>query len=268
LYMLKYSENPMYQPLKLWHFSTDGYEFGRVVQRDPGAKAQRDAVLQSYYDLGKLVNGFPPGAVADSVDLQLTFPNGASPKVFTAGWTFGAKAILNPGTKGEKDVSAQVRWSGSGVFTPAVGAVSHPVFAREGANAIELTVTVNKQKYSAKFTVEAVRANHVTIGSWVACSADTHGCLACPHAVVGQIATGNPKVRINGRPVACVGDTGQHAPCCGPNTFKIVSGDPQVLVDGKPVARVGDQTQHCGGIGRVTSAFAGEAPKAGEPGRK
>lgn len=192
----------------------------------------------------------------DKVDLQLTFPNGRSPKVFTEGWTFGAKATLNPGTAGAKDISPQVKWSGTGSFSPDSGSVSHPTFAREGINTIELKVIVGRQTYAAKFTVEAVKPQHATVGDQAHCPADAHACPACPHPVVGPIMTGNPKVKINGRPVACVGDTGSHRACCATNTFTIVSGDDKVLVDGKPVARLGSKTKHCGGIGTIISVDA------------
>lgn len=194
------------------------------------------------------------GAAADKMDLQLTYPNGRSPKVFTIGWTFGAKAVLNPGTRDSKDLSKQVSWSGSGTFSPKTGAVSHPSFLKPGSNTIILTVTLGKQKFTKSFTVQAVTPNHATVGDKAYCAADAHGCPSCPHAVVGHILTGNAKVRINGKPVACAGDTGTHATCCGPNTFKIVSGDPSILVDGKPVARLGDKTEHCGGLGKIVSA--------------
>ncbi len=187
----------------------------------------------------------------DSVKIELTYPNGKSPKVFTVGWTFGAKATLNPGTKGAKDLSKQVKWSGSGVFSPTTGAVSHPAFSQVGNNSIELTVVVNKKKYSEKFTVSTVKPFHSTVGDKAFCAADAHGCNGCPHPVIGPILTGNAKVKINGKAVACVGDTGKHAACCGPNTFKIISGDPDVKVDGKSVARLDDKTQHCGGTGKI-----------------
>ena len=190
----------------------------------------------------------------DSVKIELTYPNGKSPKVFTVGWTFGAKATLNPGTKGAKDLSKQVKWSGSGVFSPSTGAVSHPAFSQAGNNTIELTVLVNKKKYSEKFTVSTVKPLHATVGDKAFVGACAHGCPACPHPAIGPILTGNPKVKINGRAVACVGDTGKHAACCGPNTFKIISGDPDVKVDGKSVARKNDKTQHCGGIGKIVDA--------------
>jgi uncharacterized Zn-binding protein involved in type VI secretion len=190
-------------------------------------------------------------AAADKVQIDLTYPNGPSPKVFTVGWTFGAKAVLDPGTPQAKDISSQVKWSGSGIFSPKTGAVSHPSFSKAGKQTIVISVTVDKKVYKREFTIETVIPKHATVGDQGLCSADSHGCPACPHVVIGPIKTGNPKVKINGKPVACVGDTGIHRACCGPNTFRIVSGDPDVKVDGKCVAKHGDKTQHCGGVGIV-----------------
>ena len=193
--------------------------------------------------------------VEDKVDLQLTYPNGKSPKVFTAGWTFGAKATLNPGTKGAKDISKQVKWSGSGIFSPAVGAVSHPAFSREGGNTIELSVKVGKKTYKEKFKIQTIEPdNFATVGDKAFCPADAHGCPADPHVVIGPIVSGSAKVLINGKCVARVGDVGVHAACCGPNTFKITSGNPYVLIDGRRAAQMGDTTKHCGGVGKIVES--------------
>lgn len=191
----------------------------------------------------------------EKVKLELTYPNGSSPKVFTTGWTFGAKATVDPGTNAPKDISSQVKWSGTAVFTPSTGAIGKPVFRRAGRNTIKLTVVVDRQEYSREFAVEAVAPRHATIGCRVRCDSCAHGCPVCPHKVVGTISTGNGKVLINGRPVACAGDKGAHAACCGPNIFTVSEGDPDVLVDGKPVARIGDKTTHCGGSGWVIEAY-------------
>lgn len=190
---------------------------------------------------------------AERVKLELTYPNGSSPKVFTTGWTFGAKATLEPGTRAVKDISSQVKWGGSGAFSPSSGSISHPVFRRAGRNMIKLSVQLDGREYSQEFIIEAVMPHHATMGCKVTGNC-AHGCPACPHPVVGIITSGNAKVKINGMPVACVGDKGTHAACCGINTFTIVTGDPDVLVDGKPVARIGDKTRHCGGDGRVIEA--------------
>ena len=193
-----------------------------------------------------------PVLAADTVDIQLTYPIGRSPKVFTAGWTFGAKAILNPGTKDSKDLSKQVKWSGSGIFSPVTGSVSHPAFSSEGANTIELSVRVGLKTYKKKFAIQAIEPdNFATLGDKAFCAGDVHGCPSCPHHVLGPITTGSSTVKINGKPVARVGDTGVHAACCGSNTFTIVSGDSNVLIDGRPAARLGDKTKHCGGFGVI-----------------
>lgn len=196
-----------------------------------------------------------PLTAADKVDIQLTYPNGKSPKVFTTGWKFGAKAILNPGSKDAKDLSKQVQWSGSGIFSPKVGAVSHPAFAQAGPNTIELSVKLGNETFTERYTIQTVSSErYATVGDKALCSADSHGCPACPHTVIGPIKTGSSTVKINGKPAARVGDTGTHEACCGSNTFKIVSGDPDVLIDGRPAARLGDKTAHCGGIGKIVDA--------------
>lgn len=196
-----------------------------------------------------------PLTAADKVDIQLTYPNGKSPKVFTTGWTFGAKVVLNPGSKGSKDLSNKAQWSGSGVFSPKVGAVTHPAFAHAGANTIQLSVKVGKEIYKKEFAVQTVSSDgYAAVGDKALCPSDAHGCPGCPHPVIGPIKTGSTKVKINGRSAARVGDTGVHATCCGSNTFKIAAGDPNVLIDGKPAARLGDKTTHCGGVGRVVEA--------------
>lgn len=189
---------------------------------------------------------------ADTVEIALTYPCGKSPKVFTTGWSFGARAILNKGTKAQKNISKQVTWIGTGKFNPKTGPFSKPVFASAGANTIMLSVKVGKELYSKEFTVQTVKPDkYAAVGDYANCGADIHGCPGCPHPVTGQLTQGNPKVIINGYAVVCVGSTGRHAACCGPNTFTVVSGDPNVLVDGKRVARIGDKTQHCGGTGSI-----------------
>ncbi len=186
--------------------------------------------------------------------LQLTHPAGQSPKVFTSGWVFGAKCIINPGTEDEKDVSDQVKWSGSGNFDPEQGEQSRPTFKGEGENYITLTYENGDESFSNTFRVNAVSPeNYAYVGAKAFCPSDSHGCPACPHAVAGPIATGSPNVFVNGQPAARQGDTGTHVEmlCCGPNTFTIVEGDSEVLINGKPAARFGDQTQHCGGTGSI-----------------
>lgn len=187
----------------------------------------------------------PPDVV-----LELTYPAGKSPKVFTAGWLFGAKCVVEG-----KDLSSKVAWSGTGTFKPSAGSTSRPSFSRAGANRIVLTVDANGQKVSRSFSVTAVSPeNYAAVGDGAVCQADAHGCPACPHLVAGPILQGSPHVLVRGKPAARVGDPGTHGGqgcCCGPNTYKIVGGDPDVLIDGKPAARFGDETQHCGGMGKV-----------------
>jgi uncharacterized Zn-binding protein involved in type VI secretion len=196
-----------------------------------------------------------PIFAANKVDIQLTYPNGKSPKVFTSGWTFGANVTVDSGANGKKDFSKQVQWSGSGIFSPKVGAVSHPAFSQDGTNTILLSVNIGGKTYNKKFTIQTVDPDgYATVGDKAVCQADSHGCPACPHYVVGIITTGCAKVKVDGKAVALVGQTGHHAVCCGPNTYKLVEGDPDVLIDGKRVCRLGDKTQHCGGVGKIMDA--------------
>ncbi len=188
------------------------------------------------------------------VTLELTYPAGKSPKVFTTGWIFGAKCIVDG-----KDLSSKVFWGGTGTFKPRVGATSRPSFSRAGANSILLTIGTGAQKVSKSFRVTAVSPQpYAAVGDGSKCRADAHGCPGCPHLTAGPIIQGSPHVFVRGKPAARVGDVGTttgsiaaiHS-CCGPNTFTIVAGDSDVLIDGKPAARFGDKTQHCGGSGQV-----------------
>jgi uncharacterized Zn-binding protein involved in type VI secretion len=192
--------------------------------------------------------GVPP------ISLELTYPAGMSPKVFTTGWVFGVRCVANPGTGEEKDISDQVKWSGDAVFTPVVGSISRPTFKKAGANTITLTATYGSKTAQKQYTVTAVSPlKYARVGDNAECLADAHGCPACPHVVKGTIMSGSPEVLLNGLPAARVGDTGIHMVCCGPNTFEIVTGDQEVLINGRPAARIGDKTKHCGGSGEITS---------------
>ena len=182
-----------------------------------------------------------------TVDLRLTYPAGASPKVFTYGWLFGASCTVNG-----KDMSDQVTWSGTGTFNPDVGRLSRPNFNAEGTNTIKISITVDGKPYSQSYTVEAKSpALFRGVGDFAFCPTDTHGCPACPHPVSGPIATGSSLVFANGKPAARVGDVGTHAACCGPNTFEIISGNDEVTIEGRPAAWAGSYTRHCGGEGKL-----------------
>jgi uncharacterized Zn-binding protein involved in type VI secretion len=78
-----------------------------------------------------------------------------------------------------------------------------------------------------------------------------HGCLACPHPVIGPAVTGSPDVLVNDRPALRVTDQGIHTPCCGPNTWVATSGSATVFINGLPAHRVGDTDTHCGGVGTL-----------------
>lgn len=179
------------------------------------------------------------------VKIELTYPVGQSPKVFTTGWIFGAKASVKVGDEPEKDISGQVQWSGNGTFSPAIGSVSSPTL-RPGRNTINLSVTIDGQTFTEKFRVKAVSpTGYARVGDKAYCVSHAHGCPACPHTVIGPIITGSPNVLIDGLPAARQGDTGVHSACCGPNTFEIVQGDGNVLINGRPAARIGHKTLHC-----------------------
>ena len=210
---------------------------------------------------------------SDSVHLELTFPAGASPKVFTEGWVFGAVAIVNLGTANQRAVSNDVQWSGSGTFTPQTGLTSRPRFAKAGPNTITLTLVVDGRRILKSYTVDAVSPYdrngmrlYAVLGDRAICPSHSHSCPRCPHLdCMGPITSGSPNVSLKGPlgadiPAARAGDRGVHALCCGPNTFEIIGGDPQVLIDGKPAARFGDVTSHCDGAGMGTIVPSAAAP--------
>lgn len=89
------------------------------------------------------------------------------------------------------------------------------------------------------------------VGDMARNPADGHGCLACPHPVVGPIISGSGNVFVNGRPSARIQDPGIHAACCDGNNFKIAAGSGTVFVNGKKMARKNDKTSHCGGSGQI-----------------
>ena len=80
---------------------------------------------------------------------------------------------------------------------------------------------------------------------------DGHGCLACPHPVVGSAIKGSPDVNINFMPALRVIDTGIHVVCCGPNMWTAAKGSGTVFINGLAAHRQGDQDTHCGGSGKL-----------------
>ena len=75
-----------------------------------------------------------------NVEFSLSSPVGSSPKVFTEGWSFTARCLVNG-----KDLSDQITWSGTGVFQPKKGRTSYPIFQKEGSNTITLTIFAEDQ---------------------------------------------------------------------------------------------------------------------------
>jgi uncharacterized Zn-binding protein involved in type VI secretion len=195
-----------------------------------------------------------PATEEGKIEVELTYPLGASPKVFTKGWILGAKCIAK-GPKGEQDLSGRVRWSGSATFHPATGSKSHPAFNSPGQNSITLTCALGKETATRTFQIETVSTDkYAHLGDFAFSPADSHGCPADPHQVQGPIIAGSALVLIDGKPAARKGDPGVHAACCGANTFTIADGDPDVLIEGRPAARIGDATAHCGGMGTIIGA--------------
>lgn len=184
------------------------------------------------------------------VTLELTYPAGKSPKVFTAGWVFGARVVDR---SGPAPASRVIRWSGTGTFQPSEGEQSRPVFAKPGPNRITLTLVENGKVVTEKsFTVDAVDPKtYARIGDQACCSSYAFGCPTCPHVVRGPITTGSPNVFIGGKPAARVGDQGLSPGGCAGDTFTVKSGDPSVLIDGKPAARLNDPTLHSGHLGKI-----------------
>lgn len=192
------------------------------------------------------------GALQADPGLKLLFPLGESPKVLDKGWKFGASAIVET-PEGLADMSDKIEWSGSADFTPVMGRESSPVFHKPGQNKIRLTVKLpDGNELAEEFEIEVVDSKlYATVGCYVICPADAHGCPACPHPVVGAISLGEPDVLINGLQVITAPLTGTQMGCCGPNTFSVMSGDREVLLHGKPLIPLGTVSDHCGGKGTV-----------------
>lgn len=187
-------------------------------------------------------------ASAGELKPVLTFPVGASPKVFNKGWTFGASFVITNEDGTETDLSDKVEWSGTATFDPSTGKLSHPVFNTIGSNKIILTVNYEGKKYKGEYNVVTVDAKDFAhVGTLAQAPSHGHGCVACPHGVIGPVIEGSPDVLINGFPAARVGDAGVAAACCGPNTFVITHGEFDVLINGRRAAKkVGAYTLHCG----------------------
>ena len=190
----------------------------------------------------------------EGVELALTYPAGASEKVFVTGWPYGARCIVQT-EDGPVDMSDKVKWRGSGTFSPATGSRTRSSFDGVGSNEIVLSVEVDGKTLERTFPVQAVSTIlYAAVGDQARCEADAHGVFTDPLSVIGPITTGSPIVYINGRPAARVGDVGVHAACTGPNTFTITGhGGSEVKINGRYAAKKGAETQHCGGIGEIVT---------------
>ena len=89
------------------------------------------------------------------------------------------------------------------------------------------------------------------LGDKAKAEADSHGCPACPHTVIGPAVSGSPTVMINNKPALRMGDKGVHSSCCGANAWQVVGASKTVYIDGLPAARTGDETRHCGAQGKI-----------------
>ena len=89
------------------------------------------------------------------------------------------------------------------------------------------------------------------VGDHSSAPADTHGCPACPHPVMGPSISGSRNVLTNGLPSVRVGDHGVHSACCGPNIWNAKTGSRSVLINGRLAHRLGDAVNHCGGLGKT-----------------
>lgn len=90
------------------------------------------------------------------------------------------------------------------------------------------------------------------VGDVAVCEADSHGCPACAHAVVGPALTGSDDTMINDRMALRLGDCGTHSSCCGSNTWSAAEGSSGVYINDRPAHRASDGTIHCGGTGSLT----------------
>jgi uncharacterized Zn-binding protein involved in type VI secretion len=164
------------------------------------------------------------------VILELTYPAGVSPKVFMKGWVFGARC-----TADGEDLSDQVRWSGTAVFSPDQGSRSHPAFKVLGSNTIELSVEIGEKEYKKEYSVSTVRPEaYAKVGDIVLSPTIIGGATT---RVCTPILTGSSTVTVLGLPAARVGDTGIF-PGDLDGSFEIATGDPEVLIDGRAAARI------------------------------
>ncbi|MGE5422719.1 MAG: stalk domain-containing protein [Ignavibacteriales bacterium] len=222
----------------------------RFVSENMGAQVKWEGNIRQVSivsSVESVENGQAENSENSNVSIEIASPAGYSPKVFTKGWVFSAKCVINPGTDKAQDVSNQIQWSGSGTFEPKVGHLTHPTFKSAGDNYITATYMADGKTYEKTVKVKAVLPdNYAHVGTKGFCGAVAFGCPICPHVVIGPVLTGSPDVTIGGLPAARQGDTGEQSASCGSNTFVISGGDPEVLINGRPAARLGDQTTHSG----------------------
>ena len=161
--------------------------------------------------------------------IELTYPAGKSPKVFTEGWVFGARFILN----GE-DLSDKVEWSGTGAFSPQSGSKSYPRFSSAGTNKILLSVQVGGKEYRKEYEVEAIYPyGYAKLGDMIQIAIPI-GPVGIPTVLVLPIITGSPNVTISGLPAVRQGDYNVYG-------YEVLGdGDPNVLIDGLRAMKTGE----------------------------
>jgi len=190
---------------------------------------------------------------APSVQLELTYPVGKSPRVFTEGWVFGARCSITRQPSGKTvDCSGDVAWSGTGSFSPGKGKTSKPRFNLPGPNRITLSVVVDGERHEHNYPVTAVASQlYAKIGDPIFCYDVLFSPDTGPMPVQGHITSGSALVTVDGiHPAARQGDTGVVAASSGTDA-RIETGDPNVLIEGKPAARQGDRIQCKTSVGAI-----------------
>jgi len=191
--------------------------------------------------------------LVSSVTLELTFPAGQSPKVFARGWLFGARcSVMWKNTSTRTDCTDEVRWFGTGRFSPETGGRSRPEFNTPGPNEIVLSADLYGEHYEQKFAVTAVaQEGYAKVGDLMFCNdALAHGIKGPAYSLPGVVTTGSDLIRIGPNPAARKGDIGVVPQAAGDHA-EIVSGDPDVLIEGRPAARIGDRVRCLAGFGAV-----------------
>jgi uncharacterized Zn-binding protein involved in type VI secretion len=186
------------------------------------------------------------------VFLELTYPAGRSPAVFTEGWVFGARcSYIRQSDSASVDCSDDVTWSGSGSFLPETGRTSRPRFEFPGSNNITLSLVIDGVRQQKNYPVQAVSpSGYAKLGDTIQCLQAMATANLDPLVMSGIIISGSTNVTIAGLPAAREGDAGM-VPSAGSSDAMIESGDHNVLIDGRPAARSGDRVRCAFGNGVI-----------------